>query len=319
MLTRRKFLALSAGGLALTSLPASAQDIATIGGAAFGTYWRLSAANIFDGKQLTARFNQTIQAVDKLFSPYLANSTLCEFNRQASTNWIQVPPPLHRLVSASLALAERSNGAFDPTIGPNVARYGFGPITGRSGRYNEISLTPGKIRKARVGLTLDLCGIAKGYALDQLRADLAAFGLTDYLLDLGGEVAAHGLHPSGRPWQVGVETPDAKGLAHIVALNGQSVATSGLGVQSYKPAGLTYGHIINPQTGAPMVGRTRSVSVMAEKATLADGWATALMAMSEEEAIGVAEREGLDALFLLKEGDRLRPVFTGNFAQWVIA
>lgn len=321
MLTRRTFLTLSAGGLALMALPARAGELTIMGGGAFGSYWRLSLstslATSVASAEITRRFNQVIGQVDGLFSPYLATSAISGFNRQESIDWIAVPEALETLLRQSLTLAARSGGAFDPTIGPRVARYGFGPIAGEAGKYSELQLSPGKVRKARAGLTIDLCGIAKGHALDLMRTDLAAMGISDYLLDLGGEVAAGGLHPDGRPWQVGVEAPGGNGFAHLLHLNGQTVATSGLGAQAYQRAGRTYGHIINPDSGTPTANRTASVSVIAANAALADGWATALMAVADEEAIALAEREGLATLFLLREGDQTRSVFTGNFARFV--
>ncbi|WP_169449606.1 FAD:protein FMN transferase [Maritalea myrionectae] len=319
MLTRRKFMTLTASGLALTALPARSAELATYGGPAFGSYWRLSLAQPFAEAEISRQINQVIRETDALFSPYLATSALSVVNKQDGTDWIALPPALEALLAEGLDLAARSDGAFDPTVGPRVAHYGFGPIEGVAGNYQELTLAPGKLRKARAGLTLDLCGIAKGHALDLMRTELAAMGVADYMLDLGGEVTSHGLHPDGRPWQVGVETPGEQGLAHLLDLKGQTIATSGLGVQAYKSGGRTFGHIINPFSDGPNPSRTLSVSVISANTAFADGWATALMAVAEEQAIAMAERESLNALFLLRDGDKVQPVYTGDFTRFVIA
>ncbi|MDO5704454.1 MAG: FAD:protein FMN transferase, partial [Paracoccus sp. (in: a-proteobacteria)] len=161
------------------------------------------------------------------------------------------------------------------------------------------------------GTTADLCGIAKGHALDRMAALMTARG-GDWLIDLGGEIAAGGHHPSGRAWQVAVERPDGSGAAEVLALRGGlSVATSGAGVNGYDLGGRRVGHIIDPAAGAPAQGGLAQVSVIGPQARAADGWATALFAAGEARAVTLAHRHRLTALILTADGRRIE---NGDFA-----
>ncbi len=317
MLTRRNFMALSAATLVTGAVPALARQLATFGGGAFGSYWRLSVPQAVDQDVVGISFSRIIAEIDQLFSPYRADSVLSQFNRHDGTDWQVVPEAFSTLCEQSLALAQTCGGSFDPTVGPAVARQGFGPISGVVGSFEELAAQPGAARKHRGGLTLDLCGIAKGEALGRMAAALAQAGVTDYLLDLGGEVIAYGHHPEGRAWQVGVELPGTGDFAHILRLDGQAVATSGNSLQGYALSGNTYGHIVNPATGRAADARLASVSVLGPDPAMADGWATALAAAGLEVGVALAERQGIDALFLVHEGDRLHSVFTGDFSAVV--
>ncbi|MBB4052143.1 thiamine biosynthesis lipoprotein [Devosia subaequoris] len=317
MLTRRNFMALSAATLVTGAVPALARQLVTLGGRAFGSYWRLSAPQGIDQDAISISFSHIIAEVDQLFSPYRADSILSQFNLHAGTDWQRVPDTFSLLAEKSLALAQVCGGVFDPTVGPAVARQGFGPIKGVEGSFEELAVQPGAARKHRGGLTLDLCGIAKGEALGRMAASLAHAGVNDYLLDLGGEVIAHGRHPEGRAWQVGVELPGTGDFAHILRLDGHAIATSGNSRQGYALSGKTYGHIVSPATGRAADASLASVSVLGHDPAMADGWATALAAAGVEKGVALAEQLGLAALFLMYKGDRLHSVFTGDFSAVV--
>src|SRR5690606_15433641 len=150
-------------------------------------------------------------------------------------------------------------------------------------------------------LTIDLCGIAKGYALDRIALALAAIAVQDFLLELGGEVLARGTHPSGRPWQVGIETPlgPPPAIAHVVRPTTLAMATSGPAIQSYEVDGRLYSHVIDPRLREPADGSIASVTVLMATGTEADAFATALMAMGADDAIVFAGRHSIPALFQL--------------------
>ena len=175
---------------------------------------------------------------------------------------------------AALDLVAATAGAFDPTVGPLVARYGFGPIhQGSAGLGPSLAAGDGHLTKAEDGVTLDLCGIAKGHALDRVADVLADAGQRNFLIDVGGELLARGRHPSGRPWQAAVEDPrtDATGAAAILALDNMAIATSGTRWNSYVLGGRTISHMIDPTSGEPVRGTLASVSVLATTAMEADG------------------------------------------------
>jgi thiamine biosynthesis lipoprotein len=230
---------------------------------------------------------------------------------------VEAPVPLLEVTRHALGVAEATGGAFDPTMGPLVHRYGFGPITGERAGPETIEAGLIGIAKTQAGATLDLCGIAKGYALDRLVADMEALGATDLLLELGGEVRALGAHPSGRPWQVAVEDPLSPVLAarHVVRPGGLALATSGLTANGVVGP-VTVSHVIDPRTARPAQAYAASVSVLAETGMQADALATALLAMGEDGP-AFATRAGLAALFIPAAGGESR--MTGDFAAFVVA
>lgn len=313
---RRAVLGMSAGALILPGAVFASGGTETIRGMAFGTTWRITGPVGAGLKSLREPVERLLDGIDRRMSPWRAESEIGRFNA-AGPGRHPVSPDTEAVARAALRTAAESGGRFDPTLGPAVARWGFGPIgTGGAPGWEDLALSPGHLSKPRAGLTFDPCGIAKGWALDRL-ADLAREnGHADLLIDLGGELAALGRHPADRPWQVAVEDPRPAqhGLFAVLAPGQGAVATSGLRAQSYRARDRTYGHIIDPATGEPVRGRLLSVSVRAAEAVTADAWATALFAAGDEAGPELARRRSLDALFLIGDGGHLRYEMTGAMA-----
>lgn len=317
---RRAVLAGGAAAALLVSAPAvarAATAVEELSGSAFGTGWRVTLPSGTDLPRLKERLATLLDDIDLIFSPWREDSTIAGFNARGE-GAVDAAPPLVEVVQAALRIAQASDGRFDPTVGPLVARWGFGPIhsgEAQSDGWRSIHAEDRALVKRASGLTLDLCGIAKGHALDRMVALLSESGHDNFLIDLGGELAARGRHPSGRDWQVGIEDPrtDADGLAGVLRLgDDMAVATSADTVNSYSFGGRRYSHIIDPVTGEPVAGTLASVSVLMPTAREADGWATALMAAGDEGP-ALATRRGISALFLFRDGDGLRREATGTF------
>ncbi len=314
--TRRRMLGLTAAALAWP-VTGRAAALETAGGAAFGTSWRIAGPDGAGLARLVAPFAALFAQIDHQMSPWREDSALSRFNR-AGRGLHPLPGEMLHVAAAALTLAGTSGGAFDPTVGPLVARWGFGPIRdgglpGPSALWPEGS---GLVKDA-AGATLDLCGIAKGRALDRAAALVRGLGHRAALIDLGGELTAIGRHPSGRDWQVAVE--DGRGAAEPAAVmrlpDGLSVASSGQRHQSYLVGDRAYGHIIDPARAAPATGRLTAVSVLHPSAMMADGWATALFAAGAATGPALARRAGLSALFQIAGPDDGRPLLlsTGDF------
>ncbi|NHX27333.1 FAD:protein FMN transferase, partial [Escherichia coli] len=252
-------------------------------------------------------------------SPWRADSEITAFNRD--TRGVPVSSETALVTAAALDIATASSGWFDPTVGPVVAQLGFGPISGGStGNWRAISVFEDRLEKHDRRVTVDLCGIAKGRALDLMAAYLRKAGHTDFLIDLGGELCANGNHPDGRAWQVAVENPLPESRLAAAGLrlgSGMAVATSGLHLQSYQLDGRRYSHIINPHRARPVDGRIASVSVLFGSAMLADAWATALTAAGDAGP-ELARANGIAALFLFRSGAGLRAETTGGFGRHLI-
>jgi thiamine biosynthesis lipoprotein len=167
----------------------------------------------------------------------------------------------------------------------------------------QVQPSPAALRKLDAALTLNLSALVEGYAADQLGALLQARGVNDYLIDVGGEMLAHGHNPDGKPWQVGIQTPGARPGDAMTALplSNQALATSGTYRQQFQHSGRSYSHIIDPRTGQPVAHRLVSVSVIHQRAALADAWATALLVLGPKEGRETASRLGLTAVFIESE------------------
>jgi thiamine biosynthesis lipoprotein len=321
-LTRRCVL-IGAGSTLLTgALPAAAAGVRVIAGPAFGTSWRVTLPEGTQEAAIAAAVRLIVVAVDAAMSPFRPDSEVSRFNASGTCDWQALSPETCAVVRQSLAVAARSRGAFDPTVGPIVGRYGFGPIRAPStGSYLDIAARQDAVKKSQPRLTLDLCGIAKGHALDRMVATLDDLRVTNYLIELGGEVFARGAHPDGRAWQIGVErpVPGPTTLQRIVRLDGRALATSGDTVNGYMIAGRRYSHIIDPRRGEPADNGIASVSVFMPAAAMADALATALMAMGPEAGAALAECEEIPALFIVREGGALREIMTGGFVDAVIS
>lgn len=313
-------LAASGAGLAF---PAWAGSLVSSGhvsnghvsnGLAFGSFWRLVTADVQMARVAKSVVDAVVDEVTHRMSPYNTTSELSRFNAAKTSDWLSMSGPSCKVVAEALRIATVTRGAFDPTVGPLVARFGFGPIQGAVGRYDDIMVAQGAIRKQVPGLTLDLCGIAKGYALDRVVAGLTQAGVEDALIEVGGEVRALGMHPSGRAWKIGIADPLSKGagVQRIVTPEGLALATSGHAVNGFRGP-INISHIVDPQSGRPARMTLASVSVLAGTAMEADAFATALCAHGARAGIDLAERLDVSALFVTDGSEAPVEVTTGGF------
>lgn len=305
---RRKFLIAGAlGGLALASgVPARAE-----GGRALHR-WRGSALGAEAEIQLLHPEGQPVgrlvtQALDeierleRIFSLYRSDSALARLNREGCLD--RPPLDLVALLGQAQMLAERSDGAFDPTVQPLYALYArhfavpgadpSGPSRAaveaalRQVDWQAIAVSPERIVLQRPGMAVTLNGIAQGYIADRVGERLAAFGVTDALLALG-EIRALGSARDGRPWRAGIAGGAGGGTvqAQPVALGTAAGAYPALATSA--AAGTVFGrsgranHLLDPRTGeSAVIGRT--VTVAAGSAALADGLSTALAILTDAD------------------------------------
>ena len=313
---RRMFL----GGMAAVIATPARAGVFRAGGAAFGGSWRLTTATQTQRAAISAALWRVVDGVDESMSPWRADSELSRINR-SQPGLYPASNPLRRVAAMSLDVARATDGAFDPTVGPLVRRFGWGPVRGGMPGYETVRLVEGGLEKTSAGATLDLCAVAKGYALDLAIDEAAGRGVADVLIEMGGEVRALGRHPSGRPWRVAVEAPDEgpNEVQRIVQPGHLALATSGLSPNGYSGDGRTTSHIVDPRAGRPVPGHLAQVTVAAETAALADAWATALLVLGPDAGPETAERRGLSALFLMRDGAGLAERMTADFDRLVVA
>ncbi len=320
-LTRRSFVMGASAALAAPSLQAKTPNILRISGPAFGAMWHVSVPFGADTQAITSAVLIIVSAVDDFASPYRVDSEISGFNRNDTTNWIPLSPEALDVIHEAKHIADQTEGAFDPTLGGIVGRYGFGPITTLpTGSFQDLYVSDRGVRKADPLQTLDLCGIAKGHALDRIAGALMVLGHRNFFVELGGEVTAQGYHPDGLPWRAGIELPlaDATDLLHIVSLTGEALATSGDAVNGYDYGNRRYSHIIDPRSRLPVDTTLASVSVFAPRAITADALATALFATGCEQGVALAERTKIPALFIVRHAGRLQSRATHDFETRMI-
>ncbi|WHO38508.1 FAD:protein FMN transferase [Sphingobium sp. AP49] len=255
-----------------------------------------------------ARIEAVLTAVIGEMSNWEAGSDISRFNRSPIGQWVMLPPAMMGVLRAGLAMARLSGGAFDPAIGGLVARWGFGPVL--AGGTARSSLAPwtcieldGDYARRTADVALDFSGIAKGYAVDAVAVRLRALDLTNFLVEIGGELRGEGVKPDIQPWWVDIETPVDLSLPVLrVALCGLSVATSGDYRRFRLEGGRRLSHSIDPASATPVDNGIASVTVLHESAMLADAWATAILVLGHEKGMALATRHGLAARLIRRDG-----------------
>lgn len=268
---------------------------------------------------------EAVGRVDQQMSIWKAESDLNRLNAAPEQVWLPVPTELATVLAAALRVGQQSGGAFDIAVGDVVDAWGFGPGTpsiteqtidalpSRSSLSATAALTVDTQRqqvRKRAPLQLNLNAIAKGFGVDELARCLDGFGLTRYLVGIDGEMRARGTKPDAHPWVVAIEKPcrGAREVMGIMELSDAAIATSGDYRHWIDVKGRDYAHTINPATGAPLCNTLAAVTVVAASCMLADAWATALMVLGESEGPRLAQARGMDALFVLREGDQLKEI-----------
>ena len=308
-------------------LPAGEQK--TLSGQTMGTTWtvryvhtlELSLELSDDG--VRALIEHELDLVVAQMSTWQNDSDLSFFNQANANTWHVLPAPLFTVLDCALKIAAETHGAFDPTIGPLVNLWGFGPNGGRTyppdlaevkvlhvdcgwqklqlDHESKSALQPGN-------LYVDLSGIAKGYSVDRIARAMKDAGIENFLVEVGGELYGTGLKPDAQPWWVALETsPVAQNLAEsVVALHGLAVATSGDYRRYFEHDGSHYAHTINPRTGFPIdraINSLVSVTVIHAECMVADALATAFIVMGVDSALAFATGKNIAVLLIEQKAD----------------
>lgn len=295
--------------------------IVDLAGETMGTYWtvRFAAPRGCVATAIQSAIEARLGAIVDEMSHWRPDSTLCRFNAAPEGCWLSLPPDFAHVIAAGIAVAEASDGAFDPAMGRLTDLWGIGPrpatsppsqaaiaaALGQSG-WRRLAFDPAARRLRQPGgLWLDLSGIAKGHAVDAVADLLAAHGVAHALVEIGGELAGRGVRPDLDPWWVDLETP-AAGIAPLrIALHQLAIATSGDYVRGP--------HTIDPRTGMPLID-AMAVSVCHPSAMIADAWATALSVAGAIDGPRYAERHGIAARWIWRDGDGHREILSPAFA-----
>lgn len=289
-----------------------------LNGATMGTRWTalFFAAPTFDPGSLRADLQAVVDQVDAQMSTWKVDSDLMRLNEAPVGEWLTMPRPLCDVLQLGMAIGRLSGGAFDIGMGDAVRAWGFGPDPAAAETikaamqanllpaHQAIEIGRKQVRKL-APVTLDLNGIAKGYGVDQLARVLRAHGITNALVGIDGEMRALGARPDGQPWSIAIESPhpDRRAPHSVLALEQAAVATSGDYRHWVDIEGRRLSHTMDPARRGPLIASPASVTVVAPTCAEADAWATALMVMGAERGAQLARRLGLDALFLMRDGE----------------
>jgi len=300
--------------------PIRAVDI--LGGATMGTTWsvKLVAARQRDLHALHAGIQSRLDEVVAQMSNWDANSDLSRYNAAEAGSWHVLPEDFFAVLSCALDIAHASGGAFDPTVGPLVDGWGFGPAGASIERFSP-DAARAQVQWRRVvldrmerralqpgGTRLDLCAIAKGFGVDAVAAYVRSQGIDAALVEVGGELFGFGRKPDGMPWRVIVEgwqgDEDDASKPRVLAIDGMAVATSGDRWHRLEHHGRAISHTLDPRSGHPVINAPAAVTVAANDAMRADAWATALTVLGTHEGMEIARAQGLAARFVqMREGD----------------
>ncbi|MEK6325642.1 MAG: FAD:protein FMN transferase [Acidobacteriota bacterium] len=263
---------------------------------------------------------ERIAQIDAITSDYLETSELMSICRTADGRKIRVSEDLFRVLEKSQEMAERSDGAFDVTIGPVVRlwrrarRVGELPDRLRLAQamdligYRKLHLDRASrsVTLDRTGMLLDLGGIAKGYAVDEAMAVLKQKGATRALIAAGGDILVSGPPPGSQGWVIGIAPLERSNgpRARYLCLRDRAVSTSGDAHQHVEIGGVRYSHIVDPKTGLGLTGRS-SVTVVAPNCAASDALATAASVLGPAKGSRLIESTpGAAALFIqTAEGD----------------
>ena len=271
-----------------------------------------------------------VARVDQQMSPWKPDSDLTRLNRAPPGAWVTLPTDITTVLAYALDVARQSDGAFDPTVGALVDAWGFGATRNEpdadairmatrddhrpTHRGLELDAANGRLRK-HAPLHIDLCGIAKGYAVDRMVEVLQRHRVRHALVALDGELRALGHQADGKPWALALESPDtSQRAAHgVLELQDLAVATSGDYRHFVQVGNERLAHTMDPRRAAPVRNGLASVTVLARECVRADAWATALLVAGADQGLAMAQRLGLEALFLLRRAGGLVELGLGRF------
>lgn len=277
-----------------------------------------------DMAAIGAALFSAVDKVDRQMSTWNPASDVCRLNAAPENAWIAVPEELAHVLETGVQIGLQSNGAFDIGVGELVEAWGFGPskrkppsqITALHGSGHRPASARLEIDRARrqvrklAPIAIDLSGIAKGYGVDQLACCLDGWEISSYLVGIDGEMRARGSKPGGEAWAVAIEKPTygVREVSGVMELEDTAIATSGDYRRWVDVDGKRYAHTMNPALQQPLSNRLAAVTVLASTCMLADAWATALLVLGEYEGLALARGRGMDALFVLRDGDAFREV-----------
>lgn len=265
-------------------------------------------------------YHQKLQDVDNSLSSFNKNSTISKINKNID---VECDSMFIEVFNSSEKISRVTNGAFDITIAPLVNAWGFGFKKYKEGTnidsllryvgYKKVRLEAKKIIKDVPEIELITSAIAKGYGVDIVANYLESKGITNYMVEIGGEIRAMGKNEKEKIWRVGIDKPiddpsaSNRIIQDVVEMKNGAMATSGNYRNFYIKDGKKYSHTIDPRTGYPVQHSILSVSVIAPNCMEADAYATSFMVLDMEETKHiVANNPKIEVYIIYSENDSIK-------------
>ena len=233
-----------------TSTPATPKaQVTVLDGKTMGTFWRVSVVGIDQNRaeDLRQKVQTLLDGDDHLLSTWKSDSALMRFNHSQSTTPWPVSEGMADIVTESLRIGQKTQGAMDITVGPLVNLWGFGPdkqpvktptqaqidaVKARTGLQNLTVINRAGqqyLQKAIPDLYVDLSTVGEGYAADHLARLMIDEGISRYLVSVGGALVSRGMNADGQPWRVAIQKPTDRenAVQAIVDIDGHGISTSG--------------------------------------------------------------------------------------------
>ncbi len=269
-------------------------------------------------------FEKSFKIADKihdLMSLEVADSDLSRINGSAGVSAVDIDPMTREVLEEALHLAVISNSAFTPLIQPLVSLWDIGGDNPRIPSPEELEKAVGNISLddlriipaaesssgnnqvylAKKGMGVDLGGIAKGFAADEVKEFLVNSGVERAILDFGGNIVTIGSKRAEQSWTIGVQRPDQDRGEYLGTLPSvdNSIVTSGVYERYFQKGGYHYHHLLNSKTGYPENNGLEGVVIVAENSMLADGYSTAVFILGKEAGMRLVEStEEIEAVFI---------------------
>lgn len=320
---------------------------APFAGPTMGTTYHVTvpgADSMPERRAVQSAVDRVLVETERHLSTYNETSEISVLNRDESRSWQDVSPTLYVVLKEARDVSELTGGAFDVTVAPLLELWGHGsasfdaagptafkpPTSGQLAQargsvgYARLELRNSPrtaVRKGASGMRLAVDGIAPGYAVDRIAAELRALGHADFIVEIGGEVRAEGERPEGGPWRIAIEAPLASARQPLVGLRLRDAAVSTSG--DYRDVrvdteGRRYSHTVDPRTGRTAESALTSVTVLDANAMRADALATALMVMGTDAGLAWTQARRIPALFVERtaEPGEWRLVESPAFKEW---
>lgn len=282
-----------------------------------GTVIKITLYDSTDSQILDKAF-QRVKEIEDLVSINKAGTELDKVNNSAGITPIIVSKTTYDIIEKGLEYSKLSEGQFDITVGPLVKLWSIGLPEAKLPTEEDIQATLPLIDYSKVELDssnnsvflkennmiIDLGSIAKGYAADEIVKILKDNNVNSAIIDLGGNIYALGLKPSGAEWKIGIQNPFSNrgDIIGTLVVNNKTIVTSGIYERIYEENGVKYHHLLNPDNGYPFDNEIAGVSIITNNSIDADALSTTVFAKGLENGLNFVEAlNDVDAIFVTKE------------------